>query len=585
MSEFPCLFGRISLRRNGSDLALPAADSAELIFGEHGVVQVYSAGTPAILRRTENSRNVAILFGRLHAPIAVCEVDRKRDANSTALTDLSLSEIEGSFILLRIHRATDPASIELACDKYGTRRLLYHHSEDALYFSTHLSGLQKMLRRPTVTISEDALLHYYNFGFTSADQTLLSGVRKLPGGCSLKVEKNVCTTHRYFDLGSLYAPERYAQMNHDAICGEIDAALATGLRHRTPADKRVAIAMSGGVDSGYIAQKLVQIGAQATAYNISYGTFYDEDDRVDTLSKALELPVKKQCLAPKQIIENFEYVNARSSEPVGFNGTVMRFVAMGAKTDGHSTLFDGDGTDRLFLGMNRYLEYKKIITVYRVLRRLGLASLANAALRAAPNPEFFKLHLLFANWQMGIPAYPERQIGNMKQFDASYERHIFELAIKPYYDRYMTDIGLDDFGQYFTYQALQMCPEIFFHDATEIQTEVGIVPIAGFFSDAMVSLALSLPTDSKLRAGKTKWILRKAAALHTDERYWMLPKIGLQSAFAYVLQSEEGKRWHKRQRERVLDSPEFQRLRNLVPGGNVEPDRLTPLLTWKESLA
>ena len=560
-------------------------DGTELIFGEPGVAQIYAAGKPAILQHHAGAGDIVILFGQIHSPHRLKEDAAGRNAGLAELAAIDLEAIEGSFVLIRIDRSTTPPSIELSTDKYGTRRLLYHQSDDALYFATHLTGLRKYLRLPADRISEDALLHYYNFGFTAADQSLLSDVKKLPGGCSLRITNHVCATHRYFDLAKLYAPARYAQMDHDAVCRQIDEVLATGLRHRTPGSNRVAIAMSGGVDSGYIAQKLIQNGADATAYNIAYGTFYDEDDRVDALSQALALPVKKQSLTPDEIIDNFEYVNARSSEPVGFNGTVMRFVAHAAKTDGQSVLFDGDGTDRLFLGMNRYLQYEKIVIAYRMLRRLGLGSLAGAALKAAPNRELSKLHLLFASWRMGIPAYPERRIGDIGQFDAAYEKRIFQLAIKPYHDRYMAEIGLEDFGLYFTYQALHMCPEIFFHDATEIQTELGLVPIAGFFSDAMVSLALSIPTGIKLRAGKTKWILRKAAALNTDERYWMLPKIGLQSAFAYAIRSEAGKRWHQRRREGVLASAEYQRLRDLVPGGRIEADRLIPLLTWRKASA
>lgn len=585
MADFPCLFGRVALRPEGGTAAPPAPTGATLVHGEPGVAQVYSVGSPTLLHYAANGDSANILFGRLYAPKELYDDTPDSESILTRMAQHDLRDVEGSFIVVRIRRALGSASMEISCDKYGTRRLLYHRTADSLYFATHLYGLRKLWGRTPTAISEDALLHYYNFGFTAADQTLLADVQKLPGGCSLRIQDGACALDRYFDLRSLHTPGRYAGVDESAICRDIDNALTQGLRRRTPPNGRVAIAFSGGVDSGYIAQNLVRNGARTTAYNLAYSAFYDENDRVDALSRILDLAVRKRKLESEEIIGNFESVNAQSSEPVGFNGTVMRFVAEAAMADGHSTLFDGDGTDRLFLGMNRYLGYKRILAAYRILRQLGLASLTDLAFRISPHSELRKLHILFANWRMAIPAYPERQIGGLTRFDATYERRIFELAVKPYHDRFLADFGTGDFGLYFTYQALQMCPETFFHDASEIQTALGLSPVSGFFSDAMVSLALDIPTAWKLRAGTTKWILRKAAALHTDARYWMLPKIGLQSAFAFAMQSDAGQEWRDKQRAKMHDSAEYRRLKAIVPKGQLQADRLISLITWKQGLA
>jgi asparagine synthetase B (glutamine-hydrolysing) len=123
---------------------------------------------------------------------------------------------------------------------------------------------------------------------------------------------------------------------------------------------------------------------------------------------------------------------------------------------------------------------------------------------------------------------------------------------------------------------------MFFYDPVEIQNELGLSPVPAFWDDRLVSLALSIPTDWKMRAGTTKYILRKAAALNLDENYWMLPKIGLQDSFAYVSQSEEGRGWYNEQIEKIRNSKEYQILQEILPGGIVRPARLIGLINWKK---
>jgi len=128
-----------------------------------------------------------------------------------------------------------------------------------------------------------------------------------------------------------------------------------------------------------------------------------------------------------------------------------------------------------------------------------------------------------------------------------------------------------------------MCPEIFFHSPVEIQATLGLTPISAFWDDAIVSMAMSLPTHLKLRKGITKYILRKAASLNFHNEYWMLPKIGLQSSYSYVVQSEEGKNWRNKMDEEITSSPEYKHLKELVPDGIVDTTKLLNLIVWKKN--
>ena len=370
-----------------------------------------------------------------------------------------------------------------------------------------------------------------------------------------------------------------------ALCGKIDAALADGISRRAHAGEPVGISLSGGVDSGYIAQKLTQTGAKVHGYNISYADYYDEEDRVDFLAGSLGIDVTKIRLGADEIIENFERISGVSSEPASLNGSIMRFAAERAKADGLTKLFDGDGADRLFLGMNRYLGYKRAIDIYDRVAKLGMAGPLRLILGMLPGDEIQKFHILVSNWRAGIPPYPERKLGGVKKYDQAYETRVFQLGAKSYFDRFQRDFGAFEFGSYFTYQSFHMCPEMFFHGSTEMMTDLGVTPIPAFFTDEMVKIAFDTPTEWKLRDNTTKYILRKAAAQHMDKKYWMLPKIGLQSALTYVLQTDRGEQWYAALRDKVLESEEYGKLTELAAGQEIETDRLVSLIAWKDAQA
>jgi len=386
----------------------------------------------------------------------------------------------------------------------------------------------------------------------------------------------------YFSLKALYKPELYAGRSEDAVCQIIDNALLESISRRIPKKGSVGVALSGGVDSGYIAQKLVAAGADITGYNLSYKDSYDEFDRIDILAEALGIEVRKIIISPDQAISNFEEANSFSSEPMGFNNATMQFVALEAQRDGVDTLFDGDGADRLFLGMVRYLAVQKAVRTYLFFKKFGLIPLIRSLLRFAPTEDFNKLYKHFTNWDKGIPPYTERAIDSQTRYDLEYEKRIYEIGPKRYRELFEREIGQDDFGLFITYQAIFMCPEMFFYDPAEIQTRLGLFPVPAFWDDDLVSLALSLPTDWKLRQGKTKYILRKAAARNLDENYWMLPKIGLQDSFSYVDQSEQGRKWRDDLRMEVSHSNEYQVLAENLPGKNIHHDRLIGLIIWKK---
>jgi hypothetical protein len=230
--------------------------------------------------------------------------------------------------------------------------------------------------------------------------------------------------------------------------------------------------------------------------------------------------------------------------------------------------------------MNRHLRFRDLLRTYTWTRRAGLLPLVRPLLRLVPGAESRKLRVHLENWRRGIPPYAERGMDAAGRYDASYERHVYELAIARYRAAFEARIG-GDFGRFFTYLGIRMCPGLFFHDPVDAHLAADVFPVPAFWDDGIVGLALGLPTAWKLRGKTTKYALRKAAAARIEPRYWMLPKIGLQSAEAFATATPQGAAWLARARRDAAASAEYAALARIVPGGAVDPDRLVPLAVWR----
>ncbi len=566
------LSGAVSL--DGAPLP-PCPHRAETLFYGRSAC-VFRAGASRDLHLLRDGPGLLALAGRTFSPFAIHPGAPDLDGKLRRLEAEGPRAVEGSFALVRVDAQ---GHVQLATDRYGFRPLLYRQAKGLLLFATSLKGLAALA--PLPSIDADALLHYYNFGVTPNDRTLLSGVRKMPPGSMLVVERGMPRVAPYFHVGMLYDPAAFAAATEEDLCGEIDGRLSRAVRRRIAGDGPVGVALSGGVDSGLLAAKASQNGATVIGYSLAFGRAYDEFRRVDFLARKLGIETRRIRVTPGEVIANFEYCNGIASEPVAFNNATMRFAGVAARADGVRTLLDGDGADRLFLGMTRHGTWARLVRVYGWLERHGLLSLVAPALGRLPSNELRKAGLHFENWRRGIPPYAERGLGRVGRYHEGYERRIYDLAIARHRESFVRRVGEGDFGLFFTWLGVQMCPEMFFHHPAELQQELGLFPVPAFWDDAVVSVALSLDTRWKLRDGRTKYILREAARRSLDEGYWRLRKIGFQSAEAFAFASPEGRAWRARRLEEARESAEANLLAEALPD-EVEALRLVPVMAWKE---
>lgn len=465
-------------------------------------------------------------------------------------------------------------------DHYSKIPLLYIMLDETLYFSTSLKYLLDLSGKSSLNINYSGLTLFYHYGVNCFDQGLIQHLKMLPGGSHLCYRNGDISKSKYFDVTKLntnWKNTNSAEENRMLIDDILSKSTARTVKNYD----YIGIALSGGVDSGYLAQKINESNRELNAYTIGYEDGYNEFDRIDYLANILKFKTEKIILNEKDIIDNYLKVCNYSSFPLAFNNSILNFLYKRASSDGVEVLFDGDGADRLFLGMNKFLQLQKVLKLYDKTKTLKLDRLILAVLNMVNHPSGNKMQFYFQKFNHGIPFYGERILSDKIVFDSDFESALNDLILPS--ELKTLDKKVDKW-LFFSLFSIYYTPTFFFHSPYELQLKHGLVSNPEFWSDEMVKLALSLPTNQKLYKKTTKKILRDTAKIKIDNGYWSLSKIGLQNSYAYIKTKDYGKEFINAYVEKVKQTDEYYYLVENTPGGDIDPERLIRYYIWKENM-
>jgi asparagine synthase (glutamine-hydrolysing) len=242
----------------------------------------------------------------------------------------------------------------LARDRCGERPLIYYRNAEQFIFASEIKALVPLLpQKPELDPSAvDMYLHYQ---YTPEPFTLLKNVRKLPAAHTLTL------TRKQFQV----EPERYwCVEDTDAITGLptdtpgilrcIREALEESVKLTLRADVPVAVALSGGIDSGAIAA-LAQKNYPEPMHAFSVGypgrPPYDERDQAKALAEKLGVIFHEVEIPIDRFVDSFTDFVAIMDEPIADPAAFAHHTVPKAARDmGIKVLLTGIGGDELFWG-------------------------------------------------------------------------------------------------------------------------------------------------------------------------------------------------------------------------------------------
>lgn len=242
----------------------------------------------------------------------------------------------------------------LARDRCGEKPLFYYRDGERLTFASELKALVPLLgTRPALDpVVVDMYLHYQ---YVPEPFTLLSGVHKLAAAHTLTISFSNWSAQpqRYWNVEDTSYAESVPR-DTPGILACIRDGLEDAVRMTLRADVPVAVALSGGIDSGAIAAFAQRHSPEPMhAFCVGYPGRppYDERHQARSLAESLGMIVHEVELPVESFVSFFPDLVRIMDEPIADPAAFGHYAVPKAAADqGIKVLLSGIGGDEIFWG-------------------------------------------------------------------------------------------------------------------------------------------------------------------------------------------------------------------------------------------
>ncbi len=445
-----------------------------------------------------------------------------------------LDRLNGMFAFA-IHDARTQ-SLFLARDRLGVKPLHYVELADgALAFASELKALMAhpLLRRtPDVRAVEDFLA----FGYVPDDACLLAGVKKLPAGHFLLVErgKPVPQPRQWWDVS--FADR--ASGGVAALQEELLARLRDGVTSRMVADVPLGAFLSGGVDSSAV----VALMAEASRQAVRTCTIGFEEAGHDERRHAAAVAARFATDHRERVVraDDFALIDTlvhAFDEPFADASALATYRVCALAREQVTVALSGDGADEALAGYRRY-RFQAAEERVRGFVPAGVRAPLFGALGAvwpkadwAPRPLRAKSTLL-ALARDGGEGYA-RSVGvTTPELRAALFSDEARTALQGHRaeDRYvaaMRDAPARDPLDRAQYADLKLwLPSDILTKGDRTSMAVSLEAREPLLDHRLVEFAARLPVSMRLRRGEGKWLMKRAMERYLPRDILYRPKMG-----------------------------------------------------------
>jgi asparagine synthase (glutamine-hydrolysing) len=247
-------------------------------------------------------------------------------------------------------------ALVLARDRAGIKPLYYALAGGRLYFGSEIKAL---LATGAIEPALDpaAFDFYLSFLYTPPDRSIFRGIAKLPPGHLLRLEHGRARLERYWEVP---AEEREPASEEEAV-EALREALRDAVRCHLVSDVPLGAFLSGGIDSSLV----VALMAEASDRPVRTFSIGFDDPQHDELAWARlvaerfgtdhhEFVVRPDALAIlDDLIDHFD-------EPFGDSSAIPTWYVSALAREHVTVVLSGDGGDELFGGYDRYVPHPRV---------------------------------------------------------------------------------------------------------------------------------------------------------------------------------------------------------------------------------
>ncbi len=240
-----------------------------------------------------------------------------------------------------------------ARDRLGIKPFYYRLQDGAFIFGSEIKAL---LAYPGVRaeFNPGVLAEYLAFGYVVGEETLFSGIRKLPAGHTLELsEDGTVNIRRYWDLSVAEDPEprprsyyvqRYRELLEDAVSSHLMS------------DVPLGVFLSGGLDSSAVAALTAKSRREPIqTFSVGYSEqAYSELPYARIVSDRIRSQHHEVQVTRQQFFESLPDVIWHEDEPVCWPSSVALYHLAKLAREHVTVVLTGEGSDETLAGYTRY---------------------------------------------------------------------------------------------------------------------------------------------------------------------------------------------------------------------------------------
>lgn len=254
----------------------------------------------------------------------------------------------------------------LARDRLGIKPLFWAETDGGVAFASEIPAL---LRHPGVRRDLDraAVGSWLQLGYGAGEQTLVRGVRRIPPGHLLWIERDGFRLERWYDpLEACRNRNGHADVPREELVDRLEAGLRTAVGDRLISDVPIGCFLSGGVDSGAVVGAAVARGSRPETLTIRFLGGADESGAAAAAARALDLNHAIADCGPDDLLSALEGWGGATGDPLADPSFAPTSVVSAEARRRWTVVLSGDGGDELLSGYPRLRAMPRIEKLLRV---------------------------------------------------------------------------------------------------------------------------------------------------------------------------------------------------------------------------
>jgi asparagine synthase (glutamine-hydrolysing) len=473
----------------------------------------------------EDEHGVLLLYGYIHnqdfnpTPCYWINLLLQSDAQ---LID-ALNQLDGAFNLFLLNK--QQGSCTVMTDRLGGQRLYYHYADDGIYLSPEPTTIASLLHNRT--FDSRGLMESIHFRWLCGSQSLIDGMAKLAHAAifQLSVNSPPVLLKRFGLL-----PAKINQSGGKTISAsakQLHQLLLNNISASVRSDEKVAVLLSGGVDSSILLGLCCQLGLNVVAISLLHVDYPNPElETAKTFARQLNVEHRVLSITDADIAALFSDTVQHLYSAPRAHSTVSLLLLIQQLSGEFDKVLYGEGADTLF-GSNAVKHFAKRFNKHQVLKRI-LHYLPGSQTAVNLLPKHNKLRQL-ANFSVPEAAIAIGQLALTAKVSAALvdELKLQQAEILQQLNVDVSDLtSLDSALRYLKQIIISNSVTNHFYELETLASAYQLKLVSPFVSWPVLSYAADLPNELYFGGDFIKPVLRKLGEHFFTPSLMYLPKIG-----------------------------------------------------------